>query len=1187
VSVGGGDGHGPGSVELTLQAPTGERKTATTHSSEGKRVDFHVWVGEPVGCAEQAPGVQDPPSSCGLPVDLASGNVFFDQSDAAVAALGGDLHFVRSYNSVNRGDGLFGVFGRGWHHTYEQNLSFPEAGVIKLRRGNGRPIYFSDLDGDLRYDPTVPYRLESWIQKQPDGSYVRQMRKGGSETYDSSGRLLTLVDAFANTTVLGYNGSSQLTTITGPGGRALTLTYANGKIASLSGPAGTIATYTYDASDRLAGVEYADDAISGYTFTYDPSTGAITTVGDLTGRTLETHTYDGSGRGQTSEIAGGQERFTLTYLPSKTEVTTVDGTTTYDFDSFWGQQLVTKVTGSCDSCADGSETQQWTYDDKGRVASHTDAEGSVTTYTYDLATGDLLSATETKGPTTRTTTYTYDAAGRVLTVTASDRGTVVYTQSAAGPTSIQDAINRTTNLTYTTKGQLETVTNPRLKTRLLGYDASTGDLTSVTDPVQASTTFRYDALGRRDRVTDPLNNSTTYTYDARGHVTRITLPDTKFITFTYDKGGRRANVTDQLNRITTYGYDTFGRLATVTDASTPAGITRYAYDAMSRLTTITDARNKTTTFRHDTFGRVDQVTYPGTPTAVETFAYYATGRLKTRTDRKGVVTTYTYDDLGRLAQKAYSDGSPSVTYTYDLADRLKTAANSVDTLTWSYNLAGEMLSETSARNSSVVEYEYDGSGNRWKLKLNGTLVVSYGYDDADRLTSIVRGADRFTLAYDLASRRKELSFPTRVKTTYLYDVKSRLTELKTLNRQGSLLTKSTYDYDDVDNRVLKDGDFNETYTPDPLDRLTEVKRAGIISESYTYDEVGNRLSALNSSPWSYNDRNELGSYPGATFEYDPNGNTTQKVDGSLSWTYEWDVEDRLTRVLKNGSEVGRYAYDPIGRRAQKIDDGTTTTYLYDGEDILWQAAGTASVTYIHGPGIDEAFAREDPTGNRRYYHSDGLGSVVKETNSSGLVTLTRRYDAFGNLEPQFWTRDGYSFTGREWDMETGLYYYRARYYDPKIGRFLSEDPIGFDGGANFYAYVDNNPTNHTDPYGLFKWPAPPIVPPAVTGAGAAAAAGMAGVGVVVITLAYEYEQAQALARINAETAAANSNRCAQAQKKKNCWNIGSGGCTNNAGKPGAPPGLSKRCNYACDDGTSYIRYVPCKWKGDDPPCPAP
>jgi RHS repeat-associated protein len=174
-------------------------------------------------------------------------------------------------------------------------------------------------------------------------------------------------------------------------------------------------------------------------------------------------------------------------------------------------------------------------------------------------------------------------------------------------------------------------------------------------------------------------------------------------------------------------------------------------------------------------------------------------------------------------------------------------------------------------------------------------------------------------------------------------------------------------------------------------------------------------------------------------------------------------------VSKEGAEVATFLYDPLGRRVQKTAGGTTTAYLYDGLDILAEAAtGTTPVTqtFVHGPGIDEPLASQNATSSAlSFYHADGLGSVVRTTDQTGTVVSSRQYGAFGALETGA-DQSGYAFTGREWDPEIALYYYRARYYESATGRFLSEDPQGFDGGINFYAYVGNGPTNWTDPLGL-------------------------------------------------------------------------------------------------------------------------
>ena len=202
---------------------------------------------------------------------------------------------------------------------------------------------------------------------------------------------------------------------------------------------------------------------------------------------------------------------------------------------------------------------------------------------------------------------------------------------------------------------------------------------------------------------------------------------------------------------------------------------------------------------------------------------------------------------------------------------------------------------------------------------------------------------------------------------------------------------------------------------------------------------------------------------GATQTYDANGNLIQKVEGGVTWTYVWNAENQLTRVLNGGSEVARYKYDPLGRRVERVAGGTTSLWAYEGGDLLRETIGASSTKYIHGPGIDEPLAR-DIAGTLTYLHPDGLGSITTTTSAAGAVVTSDSYDAFGTLSGG---ASGYAYTGREWDPDAGLYYYRARSYDPQVGRFISEDPIGFDGGNNFYAYVANNPVVLIDPYGLF------------------------------------------------------------------------------------------------------------------------
>jgi RHS repeat-associated protein len=151
----------------------------------------------------------------------------------------------------------------------------------------------------------------------------------------------------------------------------------------------------------------------------------------------------------------------------------------------------------------------------------------------------------------------------------------------------------------------------------------------------------------------------------------------------------------------------------------------------------------------------------------------------------------------------------------------------------------------------------------------------------------------------------------------------------------------------------------------------------------------------------------------------------------------------------------------------------TTTWAYDIDNVLHEFTGAGiTLKYVNGDDTDEPLARVDGSGNVDYHHADALGSITEMTDPAGNITFMRQYDAWGKLE-QGIAVAGYAFTGREWDFETGLYYYRARYYDPRLGRFASEDPLSLREGPSAYVYVDNAPVGLRDPYGLQATPPKP------------------------------------------------------------------------------------------------------------------
>jgi len=314
-----------------------------------------------------------------------------------------------------------------------------------------------------------------------------------------------------------------------------------------------------------------------------------------------------------------------------------------------------------------------------------------------------------------------------------------------------------------------------------------------------------------------------------------------------------------------------------------------------------------------------------------------------------------------------------------------------------------------------------------------------------------------------------LTRPNGVNTSYSYDPLSRLLAVAHQTSSGSI-DGAAYAYDSAGNRTSRTAmpvNLTTNYSYDPAYQLLTAKQGATTKESYTYDAVGNRTYQPG-APYTYNSSNEMLTREGVPYSYDSNGNVLSKTNGSGTTSYAWDFENRLSSVTLPGGGVVSFQYDPLGRRIRKVSPAGSTIYVYDGDNLTEEldTSGNPTERYTYGPGVDEPLV-----GQRQpkilYYEADGLGSVTSLTDPTGAVAATYTYDSFGFLTNSTGSATNwFRYTARQFDSDTALYYYRARYYDPTTGRFLSEDPIGFNGGGNFYAYVQNRPLNYGDPSGL-------------------------------------------------------------------------------------------------------------------------
>jgi RHS repeat-associated protein len=310
-----------------------------------------------------------------------------------------------------------------------------------------------------------------------------------------------------------------------------------------------------------------------------------------------------------------------------------------------------------------------------------------------------------------------------------------------------------------------------------------------------------------------------------------------------------------------------------------------------------------------------------------------------------------------------------------------------------------------------------------------------------------------------------------------YDPASQVTQiLHQLTATSTQINQAAYAYNPVGNRTsLTDKRGSQAFGYDQLDRLTSASHPLLATpQAFAYDAVGNRTTGGT----VVNAGNQLTADATFAYQYDDNGNLTRKTlltTGNFT-AYTYDAENRLTKAedfaagTPTAIATSTYRYDGLGRRIEKVANGQTKRYIYDGEDILleYDGANVLQARYTHGPGIDEPIA-VTKGGNTFFYHQDGLGTVTDLTDAAGATAKSYSYDAYGKILESPGTVDQpYTYTGREFDSESGLYYHRARYYDSATGRWLQKDPIGIEGGLNLYSYTDDDPVNYIDPFGRSK-----------------------------------------------------------------------------------------------------------------------
>ncbi len=390
--------------------------------------------------------------------------------------------------------------------------------------------------------------------------------------------------------------------------------------------------------------------------------------------------------------------------------------------------------------------------------------------------------------------------------------------------------------------------------------------------------------------------------------------------------------------------------------------------------------------------------------------------------------------------------------------------DSASTTIYTYDPRSRLLTESRTINGQAytLSYQYDAASNLVRLTYPDGYQLSYTYDALNRITSVGNIA---TLTYRKNNQLATISFGNGVQTAYSYDELGRISRIRTWNSTATLLDLN-YVYD-LNGNPTSVNNGQETYGYDDLNRLTSAN-GPFGTLSYTYDQVGNRLSTVvngTGTSYSYGSYNKLLSAGSTTYSYDNNGNMIMKSSGSNSWSYTYDYQNRLRQVRVNGQLVFQAMYDGDGHRIETVGAGTTVFHYRAGS---WDPSYMKDLT--SGVSTDVIFAGNFRLGKVQggvnyYYHLDRLGSVRLVTQSGNVQSFVTKYLPYGNPYATSGS-ENFQYTGKQLDVPTGLYYYGYRYYDGQSGRFTSLDIQGPDylnpQSLNRYPYALNNPNRYVD-----------------------------------------------------------------------------------------------------------------------------
>jgi len=948
---------------------------------------------------------------------------------------------------------------------------------------------------------------------QTNSAYWLQIRHGSTFKFNAAGCLTNIVDKYGQSLGLTYNASNWVQTVSDWQNRAtFTFTYTGTpqRLASVSDGTRTV-SYGYSTNSNTRGDLTSFTDAEGKTSTYGYDTNhEINTMLDAASRLIVSNNYDGSGhvitqftQGDTNKIwrvfwSGWQTvsqdptgASQINFYDDKSRlIGQQDALGNWSQSFYDGQNHVTQTVSPMGetNCFvfDGNHnltatinalgvTNRYSYDSQNNLIRTVDPLGNTNTFGYNAqfslisqtngagdwvnyaynSDGTLQSCTDAGGQTT----YGYDSWGLLKSVNyPNNLGSITNFNNVFGDvTNHIDGRGLATAFQYNNRRQLTTTIAPSNLTARVNFDAI-GNAVSVIDPkgniISNSwsvtrhllatiypaaqqgapvVTNLYDTRDCLVQTLDPYQQPTVYVSDAATRVIAVTDPLQRTTGIRYDRNGRRIAVTNAAQEVSRQTWDANGNLLQLIDGA--SHLSARVYDAAGNQIVLTNRNGKVWQFQYDGANRLTNTITPlGHSTSL---AFNHQGLVSWMKDFAGQTTTNGYDGKRRLTTRA--DGVGTTSYGYDLNDNQTNLLENGQTNSLVFDVYNRVTAYRDGA-GNLIQYRYDANGNITNLVYPGGKNVYYAFDNLNRLTNVTDWAQRKTvIGYDLAGRVKNITRPNGSCRTIGYDSAGQATNI--LEQMSNSLPIAIMMHGWTNSGAMA-WEFAA-----PLPHPVTVP-----TRTMTYDD-DNRLLTINGVEVT-NDLN-------ANLTYAPLTNgvlITQVFDarnrlvsaGGVTNFYD-AINSRIGQT--RGTNVTAFVINPntaLPQTLMRIKNGLTNYYIY-GAGLLYQITETASAT------------------NTLTYHYDYRGSTIALSADNGQVTDRIEYSAYGLTTYRKGSSDTpFLFNGRYGVMTdaNGLLYMRARYYNPYLCRFISQDPSGFGGGLNCFAYANGNPVSYLDPFGL-------------------------------------------------------------------------------------------------------------------------